>query len=299
MAADPVDRAEEVEGADEPLASVEHLPPDNPGVAGYPSRSEGRAEVARANEAPDASAERSEYPEVRDRSGYEFTDREYAFAEVTPDQVRDMLERRAPLGISPEQWATCVEDLHKALGEEDISDADVRLKGSAAQFCSYNPSKSFPQTEGDVRSAITDHHQDLPEDQRERRADDAVAVYRGAGFATDDGKPAAPFFDSMHKLGVADDPSDYDLQVASDQLAERFRQAEAANPEIGWRSGHGGHYKHRLLEQVAPALYDWSDRWQDKLGREVTIATFDSRGPAAGLRDSDWKLTEPEEWADR
>jgi hypothetical protein len=248
---------------------------------------------------PDAAADRPVYPEVTDRSDYAFTDREYAFAGVSPQQAWDMHERRTPLGTEPEQWATCVGELHEALAAEGITDADVRLKGSAARFCSENPKKWFPQTEDELRAKVTDHYRNAPQEERTQRADNAAATYREAGFAEDGGKPAAPFFDSMYKLDATNELSDYDFQVASDGLAERFQQFEKADPKTGWRSEHGGHYKHRHLERVAPSLHDWAGRWEGILGRDVTIATFDHRGPSTGLHDSDWKVIEPEEQTDR
>ena len=103
----------------------------------------------------------------------------------------------------------------------------------------------------------------------------------------------------MYKLDTTNELSDYDFQLASDGLAERFQQLEKADPRTGWRSDHGGHYKHRHLESVAPALHAWAGRWEGIFGREVTIATFDRRGPSTGLHDSDWKVIEPEEQTDQ
>lgn len=248
---------------------------------------------------PDRAAERPMYPEVTDRSDYAFTDREYAFAGISPQQAWDMHERRAPLGTQPERWATCVGELHEALAAEGITDADVRLKGSAARFCSENPKKWFPQTADELPAKVTDHYRNASQEERTQRANNAVATYREAGFAEDGGKPAAPFFDSMYKLDATNELSGYDFQIASDGLADRFGQLEKADPKTGWRSEHGGHYKHRQLERVAPALHDWAGRWESILGRDVTIATFDHRGPSTGLHDSDWKVIEPEEETDR
>jgi hypothetical protein len=229
--------------------------------AGSPGTAETTSRHGREDR-PDAVAERPPYPEITDRSDYAFTDREYAFAGVSPQQAWDMHERRAPLGTRTEQWATCVGELHEALAAEGITDADVRLKGSAARFCSENPKKWFPQNENDLRAKVADHYRNAPQEVRVQRVENAAATYREAGFGQDGGKPVAPFFDSMYKLDATNDLSDYDFQVASDVLAERFQQLEKADPRTGWRSEHGGHYKHRHLERVAPALHDWAGRWE-------------------------------------
>ncbi|NDU73615.1 hypothetical protein GWI34_13330 [Actinomadura sp. DSM 109109] len=281
-------------------------PPDRPGQPGSPSRLESlraarEAQEARASAAegravpptvreqrPDAPAEAVRYPEVIDRTGYVFTEREYAFAGVSPAQASDMRARRVPLGIERDQWNACVAELNEALAADGITEADVRLKGSGAGFCSENPEKWFPQNEGELRERVLHRYRNAPEDERAQRADDAVAVYREAGFSQEGPKPAAPFFDSMYKLDAGDGASDYDFQIASDGLARRFQELEKAAPDVEWRSRHGGHFKHRHLERVAPALHAWAERWENAFDREVTLATFDGRGPATGLQDDDW-----------
>jgi hypothetical protein len=250
--------------------------------------------VDRPTDGPD----RPIYPQITDRTAYAFTEREYAFSDISPQQAWDMHDRRAPLGTHPEQWNACIAELREAFAVEGIADADVRLKDSTARFCSENPKKWFPQSEDDLRARVADHYRNAPADERAQRTDSAASTYRAAGFSEEGSEPAAPFFDSMYKLDATNEPSDYGFQVSSDGLAERFRRLEEADPTIGWRSEHGGHYKHRHLEQVAPALHDWAGRWENVLRREVTIATFDHRGPSTGL-DDDWKVIDPEEPTNR
>ena len=297
MVVDPADDIEDAETIDERPALGRRVPVDSPGADDASTRADDRASAVRPDEG--APVERSLYPEVTDRSDYQFTDREYSFAGISPQQAWDMRERRAPLGTQSEQWADCVSELREALVKEGITDADVRLKGSAAQFVSENPNKSFPQTEDDLRTRVADRHRNRPEEYRDQKVEDAAAIYREAGFAKDGSKPAAPFFDSMKNLGAVRPKSDYDFQLASDDLADRFGEQEKSDPTREWRSSHGGHYKHRDLKDVAPALYDWSKRWESAFGREVTIATFDHLGPSTGLHDNDWKVIESEEQTDR
>jgi hypothetical protein len=264
----------------------------------WTSSGEEGANLTDGGDRPDTAADRPRYPEVTDRSDYTFAEREYAFAGISPEQAWDMQERRAPLGMEPDQWHACVGELRDALAADDIVDADVRLKGSAARCSSEHPKKWFPQSEEDLRARVGDHYRNAPADERTRRMNNSAATYRGAGFAEDRAKPAAPFFDGMYRLDATNESSGYDFQVASDGLAGRFQQLEREDPATGWRSAHGGHYKHRHLERVAPALHEWAGRWDGVLGRDVTIATFDRRGPSTGLHDSDWKVIEPEERTD-
>ncbi|MEV0665428.1 hypothetical protein ACIBI3_33525 [Actinomadura luteofluorescens] len=253
------------------------------------------AEAQVAARRPDARTEGSRYPEITDRSGYAFTEREYAFADVSPEEVMDMQAQRVPLGIDADQWTACVTELHEALTAEDITDADVRLKGSGARLCSENPTKWFPQDEDELRAEVVKKNRNAPEEERTQRADEAVAVYRTAGFSQEGPKPAAPFFDCMYKLDATGEASDYDFQIASDGLARRFQELQKTSPDVEWRSRQGGHFKHRHLVQAAPALYEWAARWEDTFERGVTLATFDGQGPAAGLSDHDWILIKPGE----
>lgn len=239
---------------------------------------------------PDDARERPEYPEVVDRSGFVHANREFAFSGQSPEQVQDMRDQRAPLGTNPEQWDTCTRELNDALAAEGLDDADVRLKGSGAGFTSENPNKTFPQSEDDLAARVAEHHRDAPEEERNHHVEEAVARYRDAGFSDDGPKPAAPFFDSMYNLGATDEKSDYDMQLSSDTLADRFRQEEQNDPTTKWRSDHGGHFKHQHLERLAPALSGWASRWENTFGRDVTIATFDGNGPGDGLHPSDWIL---------
>jgi hypothetical protein len=283
---DPAEQ-QDVEGG-EPDQAHASEGPENPAAE--------RTDDERADDRSAAAVQdRPVYPEVTDRSGYGFTDREYDFAGVTPQQAWDMKDQRAPLGTRPEQWDACVADLRDALASEGVADADVRLKGSASRFCSDNPNKAFPQTEDDLQDKVAEHYRDAPEEERAQHVENALEKYREGRFAEDGPKPAAPFFDSMHRLDATDELSDYDVQLSSDTLANRFQQLERDDPDTQWRSDHGGHYKHQHLERVAPALSRWADRWENDLGRDVTIATFDRNGPSTGLHPSDWIMIEPEE----
>ncbi|MGW2308939.1 hypothetical protein [Actinomadura luteofluorescens] len=311
----PEPKTAEVPGPEEPeeqTDTVDTGEPPSEGVAEQakngeiekvePSPGEATAEdttpLAKTNATehrPDTRVEGPRYPEIADRSGYIFTEREYAFAEVSPEEALDMQAQRVPLGIGADQWNACVTELQEALAAEGITDADVRLRGSGARFCSENPKKWFPQNEDELHAKVIENYRNEPDDERAQRADEAVAVYRAAGFSQEGPKPAAPFFDSMYKLDATDEASDYDFQIASDGLAGRFQELQKVAPDVEWRSQHGGHFKHRHLEQAAPALYDWAERWESTFDREVTLATFDAKGPASGLNHDDWMIIKPEE----
>ncbi|MEO3827128.1 hypothetical protein [Actinomadura sp. B10D3] len=203
---------------------------------------------------------------MTDQSGYVFTDREYDLAGVSPDDVWNMKNRRAPLGIRPEQWDECVAELHDALATDGLTDVAVRLGGPSVRFSSDGQGKWFPQSEHDVRIKVAERNRNASEQERAQRADKAAAKYRSAGFSRDRPRPFAPFFDSLYRLGVADAPDGYDFQFDGDGIAE------------------------------SEALRAWARRWEDELGREVTLTETGVREPE--LREDGWTVIDPEDGAE-
>ncbi|GAA4237574.1 hypothetical protein GCM10022254_49970 [Actinomadura meridiana] len=255
-------------------------PPDRPGAEGAPSRAASRA-AARATGGSDrrplpepvpeptpepVQPEWTRFPQVTDHSGFSFSEREFAFADVTPEQAWDMHTRRSPLGFRPEQWDRCVAELRAALTSDGCGDAEVRLRGPGARFCSSDQMKWFPQNENELRSRVIRRNRGMSDDERLRRADKAVAKYRTAGFSRERPSPIAPFFDSMYKLGIAEEPDGYEFGIATADLSGRFHD----------------------LERAAPALHDWSRRWEDATGRTLTLSE------GVGPRDDAWIVVEPE-----
>jgi hypothetical protein len=228
-----------------------------------PPRPADEGGAAPAADKPAADRSRAVFPQVTDQAGYLFTDREYAFAGVSPDEVWDMKNRRVPLGIRPEQWDECVSELREALAADGITDAVVRLGGPGARFCSDGPGQWFPQNENDLRVKVAGRHRNASEEERAQRADKAAAKYRAAGFSRERPRPFAPFFDSLYRLGIADAPDGYDFQVDGAGIAD---------------SG---------------ALRGWAERWEDALGRRVTLTAADVREPEP--REDDWTVIDPED----
>ncbi|WP_329237395.1 hypothetical protein OG417_33965 [Actinoallomurus sp. NBC_01490] len=224
---------------------------------------------------------------VVDSSGYVATDREFAFSGISRKQLEDMKELRAPLGTWPEQWRAAVTELRQALKDEGITDADMRLKGTSAKFYSGDPAKRFPQTEDELRSMAAEAHRLISGSHRLPRIEDVVAAYRQAGFATDGPKPAVAFFDSRYKLGLSKWPSDYDFQLCSDTLAERFEAYWRANRTLGLYT-KGDWYNPYLLDRVAPGLDRWVGRWEKTWGRWVSIATYGRPYLGRTTRPGDW-----------
>jgi len=184
--------------------------------------------------------------------------------------------------MTPTEFRDFSNSLYDALAREGFTpeDHDLRLQGSSARFFS-----------GEHKSLDLDL-QNNPEAQA--RVD--------SWFGDDADRPLRRPFDSMYRLGLDDEPSDYDLQISSDSMAEACRQHWEAN------GSHGdlvhrkyGFINKRVFGDMFPALQDWASEWTQRTGRPVVPALFPSSGPpdttSAGVsshfRDSDW-LIHPE-----
>ncbi|MFI0371052.1 hypothetical protein ACH35V_24555 [Actinomadura sp. 1N219] len=221
-----------------------------------------------SSQKPVEAMDRPLFPTVTDHSGYAFCEREFAFAGVSPEQVWDMRTRRAPLGMRPEQWDECVVELRAALVYDGFGDVEVRLQGPSARFCSHDPRKWFPQTESQLRAKVIQRHRGASDDERLRRADDAVAKYRDAGFSQERPKPITAFFDGMYALDAAEEPDGYEFQITGSTCD---------------------------LQQGAPALRGWVRRWEGATGRGVSLSIADRHHAGAGLREDDWMVIGPED----
>jgi hypothetical protein len=237
------------------------------------------------------------YPQITDPTGYTFTKRDYQFVGLSPDQVNDMLAQKVPLGMTAAQWSQATSELSQALIDSGIPDADIRLKGSSMRFFSYDTkTKGFPQTVDELKTRAKAYNAASPD--AAAIADQAAQTYQSAGYGTSP-QPVHSFFNALAKLHCGD-PSDYDIQVVSQTLADKFEdyirknptepvlgddeQSVELDPAI---SGKGGHYKWRYLQYVAKPLWDWSQRWTGMLGTDVAVSTF-SPARAPTLRDTDW-----------
>jgi hypothetical protein len=255
-----------------------------------------------------------------DRTGYQLRERDLAF--IGADQPVAAIDHAAidhaargevPLGMPPERWSEWRSSLREALIADGIdpSTVDVRLKGSAAEFFS-GMHKAMPTEESlaaDRRAGRID----------QRTHDTAVARLR-EWFGDDDERPTARIFDTMYRLGLDNERSDFDLNFSSDEM---FRKALARWDENAFgdveRDGsraapikpadrnHGYLTNKDLVWHAFPRLREWADHWERELGRPMSYAIFLSRGPdvttdrpghggiSVHYRDSDWVIQRAEE----
>lgn len=225
-----------------------------------------------------------------DDSGYRIQPRDCEFLGISPEQVEAWANRDAPLGMTPTEFRDFNRGLYDALAREGFTpgDIDVRLQGSSARFFS-GEHKVLP-LESDIHDNI------------------AAQARMNAWLGDDTDRPLRRPFDSMHRLGLDDEPSDYDVQISSDSMVAVCRQRWEAD------GSHGGlvHRKYgfvvkEIFEDMFPSLWEWADEWTERTGRPVVPALFSNLGPpdtsssgvSSHFRESDWRMhpegTEPPE----
>jgi len=226
---------------------------------------------------------------MRDDSGYEIARRDIEFLQISPQQLRWMLTGEAPMGLTPELYREFGSEMLEALERDgvDPSLADIRLKGTGAQFYS-GPHKTLP-TEAELAGN--------PEALQKLRD----------WFGDDQNRPLRRPYDSMYRLGLEREPSDFDLDINSTAAVRAAR--------ANWREHHNDRYPgdfmggHGYLDKQAvasslPNLSEWSKRWEDKLGRPLSLGVFESSGPfdatvlgrelSSHFKDTDWIIHNPQ-----
>jgi hypothetical protein len=240
-----------------------------------------------------------EYPDIVEpgESKYVYQPRDYKFAEVSSQEVQDMFARKAPLGIPPVEWNGMIRELHDDLRASHVADADIRLKGSSTTFFSGNAAtKGFPQNVEEVKQRAIAYYtskKNASADVAKKAAEEGAAAYTAAGFTTPP-IPRHSFFNSLGKLNV-DERSDYDFQLVSDTVAQKFQQYLSENENMraactSTKSETGELLKGKCLKHIPDLkpLADWAQDWSVKVDHEVAISVFPRTGKSPDLRDTDW-----------
>jgi hypothetical protein len=216
-----------------------------------------------------------------------------AVAGLRTDQLADMVQRRAPLGVSPETWDVVVDvmtggdsPLDALYGPRDgidLSDGplSVAVGGSSiACFSSRNTTltkKSFPQSETEFL------HRAGGSVSKE-----SVATYRHLQ-RTHAALPLAPWYGIMHRLGLEKRP-DVDVQVHSDVI-DRVMLDRAANGRPGIRDRMIADRLNRWnLNDIFDAFPGFGDLNDLLVGADVPIEFefLGPKGPQQLAKRPDW-----------
>jgi hypothetical protein len=224
-------------------------------------------------------------PAIADYSGYRIRLRDLSFLGISPAAIELWRARTAPLGMSIAQFDELKTSLVDALHRDDIRSADIRLKGSSTTFFSGRH-KQMPATIDGVGDLFIQLRGRLP------TSVEVEEILGRFDLLWPDGKrPSQRPFDSMWRLGIDRDPSDYDLQVSSDEIYLRARDTFTSRgmtpAAIRVRSPKYDFMMKYLVAEVCPYLHFWSLHRSDVLQRQVTIAVFDAAGPPDRSSDDD------------
>ena len=225
----------------------------------------------------------------RDDSGYAITKRDLDFLGINPVQVKWLLTGEAPLGMTPDLYARFGAEMLEAFGRDGIdpSQVDIRLKGTGSGF-------------------FSGFHKTMPREENLLAGSRAAERLRD-WFGESQAHPLRRPFDAMWRLGLESEPSDFDLDINSTAIVRAAR--------THWRTHHPDRYHgdfmngHGYLDKRAvtgtlPALVGWARKWEETLGRPLSLGVFESSGPfdatvlgrtlSSHFRDSDWIIHSPD-----
>jgi hypothetical protein len=220
-----------------------------------------------------------------DDSGYRLQARDIDFLGLTRQQIDWLMERQAPLGMTPEQFSEFRSSLLDALRKEGIDPAatDIRLHGSAS-------------------SGFSGIHKTLPTEAELAGNPEALGRLR-EWLADDPNRPLRRPFDSMHRLGLEDVRSDYDLNISNDRMVEIARSRWDPTRFKGEITTGHGYLNKVLMNSTFPELTAWSRSWSQALGRDVSHAVFPGTGPldttgigsgiSVHFQETDWIVHPP------
>jgi hypothetical protein len=169
---------------------------------------------------------------------------------------------------------------------------DARLKGSAAVFYSGRH-KSLPSTLPEFEKTLTRTLGRKPNPSELEQLNERV--HRFQGFQ---GQPLRCPFDSMFKLHLHADRSDYDIQLSSKEIESR---CNVRHPKYGFLDDG-------LVSIAVPMILRWASLWTQALHRTVNVKAFGANGPenktttigelSSHFRSEDWGLQPPQKGVD-
>ncbi|MGN9920314.1 NUDIX domain-containing protein [Micromonospora palomenae] len=225
----------------------------------------------------------------RDDSGYAITRRDLDFLGINPVQVKWMLTGEAPMGMTPELYQRFGTEMLKALERDGIdpSQVDIRLKGTGAGFFSGG-------------------HKTMPREE-DLTARPMAAQRLRDWFGESLDRPLRRPYDAMWRLGLERAPSDFDLDINSTAIvraARTYWRTHHSHRYLGdFMNGHGYIDKQAAIGTL-PALAAWARRWEETLGRPLSLGIFESSGPfdatvlgrtlSSHFRETDWIIHSPD-----
>lgn len=232
-----------------------------------------------------------------DVNGYTPLPNHQSFLGLSIPELTDCFKQQCPLGMTPPQFTDFKTSLQTALARDGLTDCDVRLKGSSAVF--YSGWHKLMPYHAEVLFKTFEASRKRPPKSWELNNHQNAVDSVWSEFL----RPLRRPFDSMHRIGIDLYPSDYDVQVSSDQLAARVKARAASLPGgvPDLISDNGGFFKTDIVEFVCPELtIQWAPKQGGRLRRQVAVRAFPAVGPpnqtakighlSSHFRPTDWIL---------
>lgn len=241
-------------------------------------------------------------PSLDDGKGYVATSSDLDFLGLAQADVVDLVRRERPLGMSRENYSWFCRTLFYALRRDGVTKADVRLQGSSAHFYS-GWHKSMPEFEKEAMfDLLASRSPERPEVEEAERISQTLR----AQWPDPNNRPFRRPFDVMHLVGLEEAPSDYDVQISSDQMMGILRddlEFEGLDPDLMMvEDARYKFVKRGYAEYAFLFTSQWASRATVRLGRPVTWVLFPSAGPrenksepqlSSHHKETDWQVGPP------
>jgi hypothetical protein len=229
-----------------------------------------------------------------DDSGYALTPDDLEYLQIDFESAARAVAKVAPLGMSEHQYGGFVQTLLDAVWREGFNSADIRLQGSSVRFFS-GPHKVMPYSRAEIFNAFMDEQEIGPDGMQ------LTAIEHELERWPESSRPMRRPFDALYRVGVALERSDYDVQISTDSAFEIVRSLlvrRGLDPgEIAIDNEKYQFMKKALSEGEFLQLERWRAQWMTRLGRPISIAVFDGRGPrrapenpvlSSHFKETDW-----------
>jgi hypothetical protein len=224
-------------------------------------------------------------PIPADDSGYRLTTTDLEFLRISKLAAKECSKRIAPLGMTREQYGFFVESLLEAIWRENFRNVDIRLQGSSVNFYS-GPHKKMPYSRAELNETYMNEQNNSPSMYQLDSVFSQLEEIWPPG-----NRPKRRPFDSLYRIGIATEPSDYDVQISTDEafsLIEQLVRRRGLSPEdVVVENPKYQFMRKEYSDGEFLYLQRWAADWWKILDRPVNIAIFDSSGPRKSVDEDD------------
>jgi len=223
---------------------------------------------------------------------FQIAPHDLTFLHLSRYSIAQWWMKAAPLGLSG-ALQPFVEALLEALDHDRVTDADVRVKGSSADFFS-SLLKPMPTARAEWESIFEESYSGRP-----TSAELASIDQRWMEWLSGRTPPSRRPFDSLFYLGVQRDPSDIDLQLSSSDATERAAASHKPEASVAFRHPKFDFVRDEFAQLALPWTFRFAELESTRLDRPINVKLFDGTGPpdksasspvSAHFQATDWKL---------